>query len=72
MLKTKIAKNKIIYKAKIANLFKNNKIATIKKIINIYKYKNCKYTNKNKEKCYLNNNKHRQFGKAIPVAQWLH
>ncbi len=58
MLKTKIAKNKIICKTKIVNLLKNNKIAITKKIVNIYKYKNCKYINKNKEKCYLNNNKH--------------
>ena len=34
MLKAKIAKNKTICKAKITNLLKNNKIATIKKIVN--------------------------------------
>jgi hypothetical protein len=58
MLKTKVAKNKTICETKIINLLKNNKIATTKEIINIYKYKNCKYINKNKEKCYLNNNKY--------------
>jgi len=58
ILKIKIAKNKITRKAKIVNLFKNNKIATTKEIVNIYKYKNYKYINKSKEKYYLNNNKH--------------
>jgi len=58
MLKAKIAKNKITCKTKIANLLKNNKITITKKIVNIYKYKNYRYINKNKEKCYLNNNKH--------------
>jgi len=58
MLKTKIAINKIICKAKIINLLKNNKIAITKKIINIHKCKNYKYINKNKKKCYLNNNKY--------------
>ncbi len=58
MLKIKIAKNKITRKAKVANLLKNNKIAITKQIVNIYKYKNCEYINKNKEKYYLNNNKH--------------
>jgi len=56
-LKQKLQK-KTTYKAKIANLFINNKITIIKKIINIYKYKNYKYINKNKEKYYLNNNKY--------------
>ncbi len=37
MLKTKIAKNKIVYEAKIINLLKNNKIATTKEIVNIHK-----------------------------------
>jgi len=50
ILKTKIVKDKITYKTKIANLFKNNKIITIKEIVNIYKYKNYKYINKSKEK----------------------
>jgi len=58
MLKTKIAKNKATRKAKIANLLKNNKVATTKKIINMHKCKNRKYINKSKEKCYLNDNKH--------------
>ncbi len=34
MLKTKITKNKIICKEKIANLLKNNKITTTKEIVN--------------------------------------
>jgi len=58
MLKTKIAKNKTICKAKIANLLKNNKITTTKKIVNIHKCKNCKYINKSKKKYYLNDNKY--------------
>ncbi len=58
MIKTKIAKNKVIRKALIENLLKSNKTTTIKKIINIYKCKNYKCINKSKEKCYLNNNKH--------------
>jgi len=56
IIKIKIIKNKIIRKAKIANLFKNYKITITKEIVNIYKCKNRKYINKNKEKCYLNNN----------------
>jgi len=58
IIKTKIAKNKTTRKVKIANLFKSNKIITIKKIVNIHKCKNRKCINKNKEKCYLNDNKH--------------
>jgi hypothetical protein len=58
IIKIKIVKNKIICEAKIANLLKSNKITTTKKIINIHKYKNRKCINKNKEKYYLNNNKH--------------
>jgi len=61
MLKTKITKNKIICKAKIANLLKNNKITTTKEIVNIHKCKNYKYTIKNKEKYYLDNNKYYKF-----------
>ncbi len=58
IIKIKIAKDKITCKVLILNLLKNNKIIITKKIINIYKYKNCKYINKNKEKCYLSSNKH--------------
>jgi len=58
IIKTKITKNKVARKILIVNLLKSNKIATTKKIINIHKYKNRKYINKSKEKCYLNNNKH--------------
>jgi hypothetical protein len=58
IIKIKIAKNKAICKVLIANLLKSNKITITKKIVNIYKYKNCKCINKNKEKCYLSNNKH--------------
>jgi len=61
IIKTKITKNKAIRKTLTINLLKNNKIATIKKIINIHKCKNYKYINKSKEKCYLNNNKHYKF-----------
>jgi len=61
MLKIKIAKNKTTRKAKIINLFKNNTIIITKEIVNIYKYKNYKYINKNKEKRYLNNNKYYKF-----------
>jgi len=45
IFKTKIAKNETTCKEKIANLLKNNKITIIKKIVNIYKYKNYKYIN---------------------------
>ena len=58
IIKTKIAKNKVVCKAKIVNLFKINKIATIKKIVNIYKCKNLKYINKSKKQYYLNNNRY--------------
>ena len=58
MIKAKIAKNKATRKALIANLLKSNEITTTKKIVNMHKYKNCKYINKSKEKYYLNNNKH--------------
>jgi len=58
IIKTKIAKNKLIRKILIANLLKSNKITIIKKIVNIYKCKNCKYINKSKEKYYLSNNKY--------------
>jgi len=58
IIKTKITKNKAICKILIANLLKNNKNTIIKKIINIYKYKNYKYINKSKKKYYLNNNKY--------------
>jgi len=61
IIKIKIIKNKIVRKAKIANLLKNNKITITKEIVNIYKCKNRKYINKNKEKYYLNNNKHYKF-----------
>jgi len=56
--KIKTAKNKAIRKIKIVNLLKTNKIATTKEIVNLYKYKNCKYINKSKEKYYLNKNKY--------------
>ncbi len=58
IIKTKIAKNKVVCKIKIINLIKTNKIATTKKIVNLHKYKNCKYINKSKEKYYLSSNKH--------------
>jgi hypothetical protein len=58
IIKTKIAKNKVVYKALIINLLKSNKITTIKNNVNMHKCKNCKYINKSKKKCYLNNNKH--------------
>jgi len=58
IIKTKITKNKVTRKALIVNLLKSNKIATTKKIVNMYKCKNRKHINKNKEKCYLNDNKH--------------
>jgi len=58
ILKTKIAKNKITCKIKTIDLLKNNKIAITKEIVNIYKYRNCKYTNKSKEKFLSNNNKY--------------
>ncbi len=58
MIKAKIAKNKVVRKALIVNLFKSNKITTTKKIINMHKCKNYKCINENKEKCYLNDNKH--------------
>jgi len=58
MLKIKTTKNKTTCKAKIVNLLKNNKITTIKEIVDIHKCKNCKYINKSKKKCYLNNNKY--------------
>ncbi len=61
IIKIKIAKNKVTCKVLIVNLLKSNKITTTKKIVNIYKYKNYKYINKNKEKCYLSNNKHFKF-----------
>ena len=61
IIKTKIAKNKAICKALIANLLKSNKITTIKEIVNINKCKNYKCINKSKEKCYSNNNKHYKF-----------
>ncbi len=49
---------RVTYKAKTINLLKNNKIIIIKEIVNIYRNKNYKYTNKSKEKYYLNNNKY--------------
>jgi len=58
IIKTKIAKNKVIRKIKIANLLKTNEIAITKEIINLYKCKNRKYINKSKRKYYSNNNKH--------------
>jgi len=58
IIKIKIAKNKATREVKTINLLKSNEIATTKKIVNIYKCKNYKCINENKEKCYLNNNKH--------------
>ncbi len=58
IIKTKIAKNKVICKTKTTNLIKTNKIAITKKIVNLYKCKNCKYINKSKEEYYLSSNKH--------------
>jgi len=43
------------------NLLKNNKIIITKKIVNIHKYRNYEYINKNKEKYYLNDNKYYRF-----------
>jgi len=61
IIKIKIAKNKVTRKTLIANLLKNNKIIITKKIVNMHKYKNYKYINKNKEKYYLNDNKYYKF-----------
>jgi len=61
IIKTKIAKDKTTRKTKTTNLLKSNEIITTKKIVNMHKCKNCKYINKNKEKCYLNDNKHYKF-----------
>ncbi len=49
IIKIKVAKDKITCKVLILNILKNNKIIITKKIINIYKYKNCKYITKTKK-----------------------
>lgn len=57
IIKAKIVNNKIIRDAKTIKQLRIIEFTTTKELVNLYKYKNNKYTNKNKEECYSSNNK---------------
>jgi hypothetical protein len=58
MIKAKTAEEKVTRKAKAAELLKTNEVETAKKIVDLHKCKEPRYTNRGKGECIPNGNKH--------------